>query len=804
MAPNTAELATLRALTSRLSSTATSQLPPHVPAIAASLANCRSLLSSTQASGTKTSSEASVAIHRYRTLLSTLLQDRTIQGRWAAIVLIKATIEVGGWETLQKSLPWVRGLLGILTKPDPPSSKKLCIITLARIFVLTREYPTLVREITTPSLPAFIQSCLQLATSKTSASLLQAILESFSQLVPRHPTIFRTYLKPLLQLLAQIIAPTPSSNLFKEQTGALKLDVSSGVSNAARRLYVQLPCCAPKGASSEEWDKAFKSTVANAHRVSNKVFRAVVEDWQSPLRGPPTVNGHTLDDQVQDLESDEMSLPPWSGIHAGSERLVSLLRLIKEHLATPTANVVNLHVGIIVDLVTRILSLTLPSSVGAKNYQNTVRFNNQVTKEERENLWLALPQIHVAAMEILIAITNRCEDAMSVLGSLILDQLMWVFNAERDTPQIRTACYLAVGQLIRRSGTTLPKPATDQLSGLIRTCCDDILSSELAATASSQVSAPNKANGNTQQQASTNVDAFLNAVDLKDPIAHFGGLKQAAYDLLPVLLAEIRAQYLSDSIRARMDRTAILTRHKDAMVASILNPPPSKKFGKPAASILPLIARSFSESKDVEGLLRPRMPVIRVGTQESEVEDDVEEVAEDTEEENERFAGEELDTLLETAALAENLVRDLPMTDAPVLGHELARHAPPSFAAPIAASEDNETGTIIPEFVQFAGGNKRPQNEEILPSLTKRVKVDLGEEEVLPKSPTTTTTTLTAQSSNTQVPESVEVSTTISIQPSLARSPASVTAPATAEEDSDADDIVPLVFGQDTDDESDA
>lgn len=218
MAPIAAELATLRALTFRISSTPTAQLPQHVPAIAASLTNCRTLLSTAQASGSKTASEASVVAHKYRTLLSTLLQDRSVQGRWAAVVLIKATIEIGGWETLQKSLPWVRGLLGILTKPDPPTSKKLCIITLTRIFILTREYPTLVREITTPSLPAFVQAALQVTSSNAPAGLLQIVLESFNQLLPRHPTIFRSYLKQLNQLLAATVAPTPSSTLSPEQT----------------------------------------------------------------------------------------------------------------------------------------------------------------------------------------------------------------------------------------------------------------------------------------------------------------------------------------------------------------------------------------------------------------------------------------------------------------------------------------------------------------------------------------------------------------------------------------------------------
>jgi pre-rRNA-processing protein RIX1 len=317
MAPVMTELATLRALTFRISSTATLQLPQHVPAIAASLANCRTLLSSPQAAASKTSSESSVAVHKYRTLLSALLQDRTIQGRWSAIVLIKATVEIGGWESLQKCLPWVRGLLGVLNKPDPPATKKLCIITLTRIFILTREYPTLIREITTPSLPALVQSSLQIANAKAPASLLQTILESFNELLPRHPTIFRTYLKQIHPLLARLLAPTPSNKLGQEEIPGTKLETTAGVVQAAQQLFVQTSSCAPKGASSDEWEKSLKTTVSSAHRVADRVFRAVIEDWQ-PSKRDATTNGHILDDEVQDLEPQDMALPPWSGLFAGS------------------------------------------------------------------------------------------------------------------------------------------------------------------------------------------------------------------------------------------------------------------------------------------------------------------------------------------------------------------------------------------------------------------------------------------------------------------------------------------------------
>ncbi|KAF2866528.1 rRNA processing/ribosome biogenesis-domain-containing protein [Massariosphaeria phaeospora] len=795
-----AELATLRALTFRLSSTPTAQLPQHVPAIAASLANCKSLLASTQTSASKSSSDASVAIHKYRTLLSTLLQDRTIQGRWSAVVLIKTTLEVGGWETLQKSLPWVRGLLSILAKPDPPTTKKLCLITLSRLYILTRDYPTLVREITTPTLPAFIQSCLQIATSSAPGNLLHTVLESFNRLLPRHPTIFRSYLKQLQQLLSQIVAPTPSNALVKEQSQATNFGITSAVSIAARQLYVQLSCCTPKGASSDEWERGLKSTVASAHRVADKVFRAVVEEWQSSSRTATTVNGQTLDAEVQELETDATGLPPWSGIYAGGERLVSLLRLVKAYSTMPTASVVNTNVGLITDLLTRMLSLTVPSINGTKSFQNTMKFNNQVSKDERENLWLIIPGVHAATIEILLALAMRCEANSSPLDGLFLDQLIWVFGSESNTALIRTACYLAIAQLLKRVGLSLPKSSIDPVASIIRACCEDILPSESVVTKPFPSEA--KANGATPQQASTNADAFLNSSsNLKDHAANFGGLRQAAHGLLPVLFTSIRPQYLSDSLRARMDRTAILAQHKDAMLASILNPAPTKKFGKPAASILPLMARSFPEQHELEGLLRPRMPVIRLGTRESEADDDDDEVeedrAEEIEEDDDRFVGEELDTLLETAEQSEQYAEDSAMADA-------AHEEPPSQTGDLDMALQIEIGASENPVADLAnqgtGGNKRPPSENGLPSLTKRAKVD--------EEPASSTIPAPLPTSSIATTEKSAIAHTVA--PALPAAPQS--GPSFSEkrergelegDESDDEDIVPLVFGQDTDDESD-
>ena len=786
MAPIATELATLRALSFRISSTTTAQLPQHVPAIAASLSNCRTLLSSTQTSSAKNSSEASVAVHKFRTLLSTLLQDRTIQGRWSAIVLIKATIEVGGWETLQKALPWVRGLLGILTKPDPPTSKKLCMITLTRIFMLTRDYPTLIREITTPSLKPFVESTLQIANSKTSNGLLLTVLECFSELLPRHPTIFRTYLKQVRPLLCRLVAPTPSTGLSKEQSQDAPTVVTSDVAGAARSLLVQLPCCAPKGASNEEWESALRTTIGGVHRVADRVFRSVLEDWQSTVREAP-INGHKLDGEVQDLEDDYLSLPPWSGIFAGSERLTGLLQLVKEYLESPTASAITIRVGVIMDLITRILSLTVPAS-GSKSFQNTVRINNQVSKEERENLWLVLPDLHVAAIELLLAMARRLQASTLAIDTLVIDQLVWVFGSEKDNAQVRTASYLAIAALLQRSGVTLPKSSIDSLGPLIRACCEDLLPSEAGPTPTKETPGQAKSKGNSQPQGTANADSFLGSKTLNDPTAKFTGLKEAANQLLPILLSNVRAQYFSDSLRARLDRTAVLVQHKDAMLASVLNPPPSKKFGKPAASILPLMARSFQGSQDIEGMMRPRMPVIRLGSQDAELDDEADEeedveaeedeLMEDAEHDNEPFVGQELDAALKTAGQADVVVRDVATKDEP------------SVPAAAESAEQPDPST------------KRPHTGETPLSPAKRVRFDEAKFDAAPTMPPAANVAIppVEATKTEEVPATSDftVTSTASVVPDLPEPGAGG-----ADSDDDDDDVVPLVFGQDTDDESD-
>ncbi len=107
----------LRVLCFQLSSIAVSDLPRLIPTLLRHVLRCQIPLSSPAGSAGKADASASasaVLVHKLKTQLSTLLNGKSSEGRFVGVVLIKAVVEVGGWEVLQGSEAWVRGLLALL------------------------------------------------------------------------------------------------------------------------------------------------------------------------------------------------------------------------------------------------------------------------------------------------------------------------------------------------------------------------------------------------------------------------------------------------------------------------------------------------------------------------------------------------------------------------------------------------------------------------------------------------------------------------------------------------------------------
>lgn len=105
----------LRAVTHRLTTTPVKELPQIALHLATSLGDCGQILSAPQSQkSAKSNSEAALLVHKLKTRITSLLQDQSIEGRWTGVILVKAAVEIGQWELLRSSEPWVRSLISIL------------------------------------------------------------------------------------------------------------------------------------------------------------------------------------------------------------------------------------------------------------------------------------------------------------------------------------------------------------------------------------------------------------------------------------------------------------------------------------------------------------------------------------------------------------------------------------------------------------------------------------------------------------------------------------------------------------------
>lgn len=507
----------------------------------------------------------------------------------------------------------------------------MCIITLTRIFHLNYQYPTLVREITTPSLPSFINSALNLVSAKSSSDptrklkpntpLLETVLHALSKLIARHPTIFRPFSAQIHSLLVVIIGSSPSAFF------------SQPVKDLAEQLFISLHNCAPKNTSGEEWRNAIKLTISSVHRTSDHVCRAVVEQWESvdpSLRQAQKPFDYSQ--EVGENGTDPLGLPAWQGIHSGVERLITLLRLLSGLLSTPTASTVAVPIGYILDLTSRLTAVTVPLEPVDASHSN-VQLNLQIGREERDSFWAELPRIHVACMHLFLDIVSVLEAGILPVAQNILEQALWVFRAESFSRELRASTYDLISSLLSMMGHSMTKQNVSSLTKLFRSCCRDLLNPTRDFGPSTDAPT-NPAVKSKASQVSVNADTFLNPTLSQGRFgkssSSFPDLVRASSKLLPTILTAVPTELLTPSLRSEIDRTIILAAEKNAMLASVLNPIPATTGRGVGSSIMPFLARRYASDMEVEGLIRPRMPVLMntpnlnvyTNTDEDEDEDD--------------------------------------------------------------------------------------------------------------------------------------------------------------------------------------
>ena len=416
-----------------------------------------------------------------------------------------------------------------------------------------------------------------------------------------HPTPFRPFVLQIQSLMHSMIAPTPSNI----ENGYEPTSTSASVSESARHLFVLLHVSGPKNTAGEEWAKSVNTLTVSIQTTGDKVFRSLIEDWTSSIGKFDVSSPSLVEDVVSDQNPTPLALPAWTGIHAGIERLDGLLLTLQAFLASATSAVVILPVGNILNVVDRVLSISPPG-----NGRNP-RVKHEIGRDEREGLWVGLPRLQILALGVCSLLISRMGHSSAPIAFTILEQLLWTFESQFGNDGFRRAAYGLVSQILTVFGPSLPRIYAIPLSRCIRMCCEDLLPSVDPQLQDGQASISDPKiplNGNT----STNADSYLksasNQVDLSSASTNE---LQAARELLPLTLMNLPNEYLPFSLRCQMDRTAIITNNKKAMLASVMNPASKLKGKKQTTSILPLLARAHPEALEVEALLRPHMPPIQ-------------------------------------------------------------------------------------------------------------------------------------------------------------------------------------------------
>jgi hypothetical protein len=444
---------------------------------------------------------------------------------------------------------------------------------------------------------------------------LQTVLDAFSVLIVRHSTIFRPNEGTLRTILLRILSSSSAGE-------AVHFHYTSRHRESARRLLVLLHHCTPKQGSSEKWSESFKNALASAHATCDYLFRGIEHDWESTAGVQPFRPRHQLLNGEPELpEQDALGLSAWSGIYAGHERLIETLLILSTILALPTPAAVPVKLGSIMDLLTRILS------IGATDLERigSIKFNPQIIREEREAVLAVLPAVRIAALDVVTHLLARFQASNFSILPTLTQVLSSLFQAERDE-SVRAGISQILASIVTFSGATFTRADSSLLVPALRSCCQQLLPSD--SSSDGQVPQSSGTSGTSQPKKSSPLPQHLEASNLNH---------EHSRSLLLSALKHLPSTTVPTKVRAQIDRVAVITKDKDLLVASVLNPAQRENELRAQASLMPILARLAPKESEVEALIKPRMPVIggkRTGAHGVKVDDDVEDEDDESDDED--------------------------------------------------------------------------------------------------------------------------------------------------------------------------
>jgi hypothetical protein len=460
--------------------------------------------------------------------------------------------------------------------------------------MLLHQYQTLVREIATPTFPGFAEAGLSILESTTTdlvginLNLAETICDSFSSLVPLYSATFRPFSSRFLAVIRPLFAPTSSDTFLVPFT----------LQSAARRLSILQHYVAAKTGGADEWAKHIDEVMKEIHCVADQVFRAVNEPSESSAAGS---KAQIIQEAEPSGGPHTSKYPAWSGIQAGSQRLVGLLHYLADCLLYSTKGTVVIPVGKIRDTISRIC-LIARQQPKTQSWEQALPTNAAIGREEKEELWSVLPDIHIATLRLVRTTMARLDENTTSIALELLDHIARVFNSGISLPSLRCAAYQSLETVIVVVGPTLSKPYVETLGTAIGACCRDL--QENAGYLKQTPKSASISTGTKKNGAAANADLFLKAPDTtsETPTTRLEEEhRDAASALLSLLLSHLPQKHLKPSLRGLLDQTAVLTKDREAMISSVLNPFTDPR-GRKYPSVLPHLTQMYPEDQTIEVL----------------------------------------------------------------------------------------------------------------------------------------------------------------------------------------------------------
>lgn len=605
-----AEEARLRAATQRLASSPLEELPVVLPYTLRAIRECRNLLNTpTYASG-KDAGKEPLQTADLKSLIKGYFKSKISVERWAAAVLVKTAVDVAGSALLNDCLGWARSLQRLLAGREHPILKQQCIDALTTIFSTAASQPGETRTITSTVLPQYIQECFKLdcikfAMNKTDGGLsanpgrgiqlVESVLRSFVKLLPLFSTTFRPFGEDLSWLVRQLLAPDVSHD---RRPNTKSLESNHEVVKQAQWLFSRLHLTGARPvAVNGQWRHNLDAIVQYCHESADAVFRGIVESSSFSREHDPDRRSEIEASEVQQYDHSQLGLSTWKGIHSGCCRFVRVLNLLNKFHFSRTTGSVAYPAASITILLLRVLSVVGPCKAESQN----LRLNDWVSMDEREALFLHLPQIHIAALNVLRTLAARGGSHFLSMCPNFVPVFSRLFQQTLIPGELREHIYLATADILDICVMSPHIFASKHLDNIIKNACADTLPT--------RTDSPHNRLGNasTGMKKRQDVSPILpNA----NPATHSSSphipvsSTRAALTILSSYLNTIPPKQTPLHLRRQVDRAVILANNSRGMLASTMNPRPGE------SSILPFLARAHPKHLGTECLIRPRMPPI--------------------------------------------------------------------------------------------------------------------------------------------------------------------------------------------------